>query len=112
MGNRILIDQSNLMMLLMLGDEDRVILFIKQQGKMIDLNESINRCGDTLAHYAAYKGYKHLLKYLANNNANLTLNNHVSSSPLSVKFRLVSSQRPRSVNTSRNLSTRKRIMTD
>jgi|JI6StandDraft_1071083.scaffolds.fasta_scaffold07688_6 ankyrin repeat protein len=77
MGNRIMVDQANLMMMIMLGDEERLISFIKQQGKMIDLNESINRMGDTLAHYAAYKGYKHLLKYLISNNANMNLHNHV-----------------------------------
>ncbi len=64
MGNTILIDQSNLMTLLMVGEEDHIVTYIKQQGKMIDVNESINRMGDTIAHYAAYKGYRTVLKYL------------------------------------------------
>jgi hypothetical protein len=100
MGNRILVDQTNLMMLIMLGDEERVIAFIKQQGRMIDLNESINRCGDTIAHYAAYKGYKHLLKYLANNNANFSITNHVHPPfILSVKLHLENSPPPKCENT-------------
>jgi ankyrin repeat protein len=72
-----MVDQANLIILLMIGDEDRIVSFIKQQGKMIDLNESINRMGDTIAHYAAYKGYKHVLKYLVNNHANMSLHNNV-----------------------------------
>lgn len=44
---------------------------------MIDLNESVNRMGDTISHYAAYKGYKQLLKYLVNNNANMSQMNNV-----------------------------------
>lgn len=79
MGNRILVDQTNLMMLLMMGDEERIVAYIKQQGKMLDLNDPINRCGDTVAHYAAYKGYRQVLKYIASNHANLSATNHVRS---------------------------------
>ncbi|EGR29586.1 hypothetical protein IMG5_153070 [Ichthyophthirius multifiliis] len=68
---------NNLVVLLHLEDFKKLKATIesKQKETGFNINEPINKMGDTLLHYAAYKNNKQLIKYLIQQGASATVQN-------------------------------------
>ncbi|KAL4453969.1 hypothetical protein ABPG74_003852 [Tetrahymena malaccensis] len=77
---------NNLVVLLHLEDTKKIKALIEQKTKEenFNINEPINKMGDTILHYASYKKNKDLVKYLLLQGSNPTLKNTRDQTPLDV----------------------------
>eukprot|EP01017_Pseudomicrothorax_dubius_P031350 TRINITY_DN3995_c0_g2_i3.p1 TRINITY_DN3995_c0_g2~~TRINITY_DN3995_c0_g2_i3.p1 ORF type:complete len:118 (-),score=26.88 TRINITY_DN3995_c0_g2_i3:57-410(-) len=86
MGNKQPLKSSNLVVLLQLGDDKKFKAAVdaKLKEETFDINSKINQFGDTLLHYAAFRGSESMVKYLLQHQADPHQQNDRKLSPMDI----------------------------